>query len=161
VVAAAKPRLWKCPKCGKRFVTPKMWHSCGRHTVRQFFEGKSAKVKALYRAYVKFARQLGPFIIDPAKTRISFQGRVRFAGVSGTTKDSLIIGFWLKRRVESPRFMKVDVYPRNDHVYKLRLSDVKELDAELLGWLREAYDVGQQKGIRARGVKPPDRAIVT
>jgi hypothetical protein len=150
VVADVKKPLWKCPNCGKRFVTPKMWHSCARHTVTGFFAGKSAKVKSLYRAYVKFARQLGPFTIDPAKTRISFQGRVRFAGVAGVTKDALIIGFWLKRRIDNPRFARVEHIPPRDWVYRVRIADMKELDAELLGWLREAYDVGQQKGLRAR-----------
>jgi hypothetical protein len=24
----AKPPLWKCPKCGHRFVTKNLWHSC-------------------------------------------------------------------------------------------------------------------------------------
>jgi hypothetical protein len=145
-----KKPLWKCPTCGKRFVTPKMWHSCGRFTVAEFFKGKSPHLKPLYRAFVKFARQCGPFTIDPAKTRISFQGRVRFAGVAGATKDALLIGFWLKRRIDSPRFDRVDAYPRNDHVYRLKLRDAKQLDGELLGWLREAYGVGQQEGLRNR-----------
>jgi hypothetical protein len=147
---SAKKPLWKCPKCGKRFVTPKMWHSCGRFTVEQFFKGKPPELKSLYRAYLAFARKCGPFTVDPAKTRISFQGRVRFAGVAGTTKSALLIGFWLKRHIDSPRFDRVDIYPRNDYVYRLKLTDAKQLDAELLGWLREAYDVGQQKQLRNR-----------
>jgi hypothetical protein len=147
---ARKKPLWTCRKCGKRFVTPKMWHSCGRFTVAQFFEGRSPHLKSLYRAYVKFARRCGPFTVDPAKTRISFQGRVRFAGVAGATKDALLIGFWLKRRIASPRFLRVEFYPKSDYVYRLRLTDAKQLDDELLGWLREAYDVGQQKDPRNR-----------
>jgi hypothetical protein len=34
--------LWMCPDCSKRFVTANMWHSCGRHMVGQFMEGKGA-----------------------------------------------------------------------------------------------------------------------
>lgn len=142
---ARKKPLWKCPKCGKRFVTARIWHSCGRFTVAQFFEGKSPHLKALYKDYVAFVRRCGPFKIDPAKTRISFQTRVRFAGVAGATKDSLIIGFWLKRRVDSPRFARVEHLPPNNWVYRIKLRDSRELDAELLGWLREAYQVGLQE----------------
>ena len=141
---ASKRPLWKCPKCGKWFVTANMWHSCGNHTVAQFFAGKDPKLKALYSAFAKFVRRCGPYRVDPARTRIAFQGRVRFAGVASATKDSLIVGFWLKRRIDSPRFMRVDQF-KNDFVYKVRLTDARQLDAEFLAWIREAYDVGQQK----------------
>lgn len=123
-----------------------MWHSCGHFTVDQFFEGKSPQARKLYEAFRKFLRtNCGPFIVDAAKTRISFQGRVRFAGVAGVNKEGLIVGFWLKRRVESPRFMSVQSPMPNDFAYRLRVTSMNNLDKELLGWLKEAYFVGQQK----------------
>lgn len=39
--------------------------------------------------------------------RISFQGRVRFAGVARVRKDALVLDSWLKHRIDSPRFSKV------------------------------------------------------
>lgn len=142
--------LWTCPRCGKKFVTRNMWHSCGRFTVEQFFEGKSPKVKRLYKSFFNFVKkECGPFIVDVAKTRISFQVRVRFAGVAGVSKDNLMIGFWLKRKISSPRFMRTQHIMPHDYVYKLRIADEEDLDKELLGWLKEAYQVGQQKYVRS------------
>ena len=35
--AAARRPLWTCPACGEQFVSPRLWHSCGRHTYDALF----------------------------------------------------------------------------------------------------------------------------
>ena len=79
------------------------------------------------------------------KSRISFQARVRFAGIPRVTKNGLVGGFWLKHRIESPRFSRVEYLRPNNYVYQFRIMSEKDLDAEVLAWLREAYKVGQQQ----------------
>jgi hypothetical protein len=145
---AQKP-LWTCPECGQSFVTPRMWHSCQRFTEEDFFNGRES-LRPLYDAWLAFVRRHGPVTVNVNKTRISFQGRVRFAGVSRVTKEGLMCGFWLKRRVESPRFTKVEEFPRSDFVYSFKLTDPAQLDDELSGWLAEAYDVGMQRCVTPR-----------
>jgi len=49
--------------------------------------------------------------------------------------------FWLKERIESPRFGKVVLYGRTDWVHHLRISS---LDGEVQGWLCRSYQVGCQ-----------------
>lgn len=139
----ARP-LWTCPSCGQSFVTPRMWHSCVRLTEEDFFAGRPRQ-RALYDAFLAFVRIRGPVTVNVNKTRISFQGRVRFAGVSRVTRDGLVCNFWLKRRIDSPRFSRVDAYPRGDHVYSFRLTDAAELDDEVSAWIAEAYEVGMQR----------------
>jgi hypothetical protein len=56
-------KLWKCPRCGHRFVTRNLWHSCGRHRVDEHFEGKDPVVRRIYRAFVKRVRACGPVTI--------------------------------------------------------------------------------------------------
>jgi hypothetical protein len=142
---AGAPRpLWTCPDCGQSFVTPRMWHSCVRVTEADFFAGREHQ-RALYRAFLDFVGRCGPVSVNINKTRISLQGRVRFAGVQRVTRDGLVCTFWLKRRIDSPRFLKVDVYPRSDHVYSFRLTDAAQLDDELGGWIVESYEVGMQR----------------
>lgn len=86
-----------------------------------------------------------PVRVNINKSRISFQGRVRFAGVPRVTKDGLIGGFWLKHRIESPRFIRIEHVPPNNYLYQFRITSEKALDAEVLAWLREAYKIGQQE----------------
>jgi len=144
-----KPKpLWTCPKCGKSFVTRNMWHSCGRYTVDQFFEGKSHRARELFGKYVEFVRQIGPFSLSPNKASISFQVRARFAGVQKAGEDHIVAGFWLKRRIESPRFTRVELIPPDNWVYRFIVRDEKDLDGEALSWLKEAYQVGAQSKLK-------------
>lgn len=136
--------LWTCPRCGARFVTRNMSHGCGDYTVDGFFEGKPAKARELYEALVRTLGEIGPFEQVPTKTRIAFMVRVRFAAVNRVRKDGLACHMWLKRRVESPRFPKVELLGRSDWVHYFVLRSEEELDEELRGWMREAYDVGLQ-----------------
>ena len=137
--------LWTCPECGQSFVTARMWHSCVRRTVDEFFAGHEGK-RPLYDAFLALVERFGRVTVNVSKTRISFQGRVRFAGVAGIRRDGLVCGFWLKRRIDSSRFSRVEHLPPGDHVYQFRLRHLDELDDEVAAWIEEAARVGRQAG---------------
>jgi hypothetical protein len=139
-----KPPLWTCPRCKQKFVTRNIWHSCTSFSVDDFFRS-APQHKKLYRAFLKLVRKCGPVRVNINKTRISFQARVRFAGIPRVTNDGLVGGFWLKHRIESPRFTRVEFLPPNNYLYQFRITSEKGLDAEVLTWLREAYKIGMQE----------------
>ena len=141
--APAKRPLWTCPRCGRRFVTANMWHSCFAGTVDDFL-AKHIHLRPLFDALVRFVEEIGPFEIEVAKTRISFTGRTRFAGVARLRRDGLVVGFWLKRRIRSPRLARAEHLERRDWVYQVLVRTEDDLDDELRSWLAEAYRVGQQ-----------------
>ncbi|MGQ0661694.1 DUF5655 domain-containing protein [Sphingosinicella sp.] len=120
-----------------------MWHSCVRRSVEDFFADHEDK-RPLYDAFLALVERFGPVTVNVSKTRISFQMRVRFAGVSGIRRNGLVCGFWLKRRIDSPRFSRVEHLPPGDYVYQFRLRDPGELDDEVAGWIEEAAMVGRQ-----------------
>lgn len=53
--------------------------------------------------------------------------------------------FWLKHRIESPRFRKVEHYGGDDWGYYLRVESLDDLDDEVQEWLCMAYEVGCQQ----------------
>ena len=55
----AKKPLWTCPRCGQRFVTPNMLHSCGTWTIERFLEGKGPKARAFFDRFVELAGRSG------------------------------------------------------------------------------------------------------
>lgn len=139
-----KRPLWTCPRCGQKFVIRNIWHSCTSFTVEEFFKKRVPAHKKLYRAFLKLVRKCGPVKVNVNKSRISFQARVRFAGIPRVTKDGLVGAFWLKHRIESPRFIRVEILPPTNYLYQFRITSERDLDAEVLSWLREAYKIGQQ-----------------
>ena len=121
-----------------------MWHSCCQLTEKEFFAGRDAQ-RALYHAFRAFVGRFGPVTVNINKTRISFQGRARFAGVPRVTKEGIVCGFWLKRRIENPRFSRVELIPPGDWIYQFKLTDPAQLDDEVAAWIAEAYEVGMQR----------------
>jgi hypothetical protein len=114
-----------------------MSHGCGEYSVDGFFEGKPARVRALYDALVAFSGELGPFEQVPTRTRVAFMVRVRFAALNRVRKDGIVCHVWLKRRIDSPRFTKVEFVGRAEWIHHFVLRSEEELDDELRGWMRD------------------------
>lgn len=148
----ARP-LWTCPRCGNAFVNRNQWHSCGRHSLERLFTGKPPEVRALFERLRSMVEACGPVVLVPYRDRVGFMVRVRFAGAVPHS-GWLDVGFWLPRRVDSPRFRRVEtIYPRV-HIHTIRVTAPQQLDAELAGWIREAYAVGCQEDLTGRAERP-------
>jgi len=146
--AAPDRPLWVCPKCGKWFVTRNNWHSCSIVPWRDHFQGKP-KARELFEHFRKAVESLGPVRLVSNRTRLAFMARVRFTGCE-VRRDWLRCGLWLKRRVDCPRFVKVERYTDRDFGYLFELRKPEDLDRTIMGYLREAYQVGRQQAVSAR-----------
>ena len=143
-MSAGKKPLWTCPRCHHRFVTRNMWHSCGRYSLGDHFKGKDPIVRQLFSRFRALVQKCGPVTVYAQKTRIVFQTRARFTGVA-TRKHWLDAAVWLKRRLEHPRFYRIELIPPGDYIHRLRLTKPSDIDRDLENVLREAYAVGCQK----------------
>lgn len=138
--------LWTCSVCERKFANRNQSHFCGRHRLEDHFAGKPAAVRELFDALVALLEQCGPLIILPEKTRIAFQVRMSFAAVS-IRRTHLVGHFVLARRLDSPRFARVQTFSPRNHLHQFRLTSPAELDEEFARWAREAYEVGEQRHI--------------
>lgn len=141
--------LWRCPKCGARFVTRNIWHSCGKHTIRELFSVSEPHVLKLFRKFEKMVRSCGPVTMIPQKTRVVFMVRVRFAGAY-PRKKYLLFGFALPRKVKHPRLYKYERYAPHFQGHLFKIESPEHLDNRIQHWLKEAYGVGEQRYLRKR-----------
>ena len=113
------------------------------------FRNKSPEIRALFDRVVALIEAIGPVRILPEKTRIAFQVRMSFAQITPRRRwlDGHVV---LARRLESPRFRRVETFSPRNHLHAFRLTDATDLDAEFQAWLVEAYAVGQQEHLRGR-----------
>jgi hypothetical protein len=74
-------------------------------------------------------------------------GRVRFAGVDSISDRGMTFAFGLPRPLRHPRIRKIEDYGGGWYGHWMRIASPTELDAELLGWLRESY---HQMGLQGR-----------
>ena len=123
--------LWKCPRCGHRFVTPNMWHSCRQVDLEAHFTGKEPSIRKLFDAWLAFVQKYGgPLTVIPQKSRISFQARVRFSGAI-IHKQWVDCTFWLKRSIQDDWFNRVEKISPINYVYHFKLTDTAQLDERL------------------------------
>jgi hypothetical protein len=142
--------LWTCPKCGRQFINSNMPHSCGRYSVRKFLAGKSQHAISLYEHFSALVHDCGPVQIAPAKTRIGFQVRMIFAAVNKLSDRGLDAHVVLTRRLQKPRFKRIETMTPKCYVHHFRVESLSELDEEVKSWLREAYQVGTQEHLSRR-----------
>jgi len=136
--------LWKCPRCGHRFVTENLAHSCVRVSLATHFRGRPLERKRTFDRWVRVARACGPATVYAQKTRIVIQARVRFAGAV-VRLGHIDARLWLRRRVTHPLLDNVEDFGRLGYVHHFRLTSPDEIDAELQKLMCEAYRVGTQE----------------
>ena len=102
------------------------------------FKGKDPVVQAIYDRLLKACKKFGPVAIEPKLTSIHLVSRYAFAGVY-TRSDYLRLELHLSKPLESKRVVKVEKASANRFHHTIKLSSVKEVDAELIGWLQDAY----------------------
>lgn len=145
VASAAADDLWRCPSCGRRFVTRDMWHSCEVHTVDEHLARVPQHVGELYRGYERLARSCGDDIeVIAQRSRIVYMVRVRYAGAV-LQQAAVRAHFALRRRLDSPRIDRIAEHDGGWIEHRLRLVSPDDLDDELRGWLCESARVGRQE----------------
>src|SRR3954451_15738676 len=109
-------------------------------SVDDHFAGRSPVVRRIYDRLLAAVATLGAVAEDPKKTSIHLNRKTAFAGVV-TRKDSLILTLKAALDIRSLRVSKHERASANRWHLEVKLSDPAEVDAELIGWLKEAYEL--------------------
>ena len=140
--------LWTCPSCGRGFASRNQSHTCAAlGDLDRHFARASPQVRATFDAVLACVRAIGPVQVLAEKTRIALQVRMSFAAFM-PRRDWLNGHLVLARRIDSPRFLRIDTFSPRNVVHVFRLSRPDEVDAEFAAWLAEAYRVGAQEHLR-------------
>ena len=141
--------LWTCPRCGRSFANRNQSHACAAPgNLDRHLAGKDPEVAAVFRRLVELAERNGPVTVLPEKTRVAFQVRMSFAAFALRRRwvDGHVV---LARRLEHPRFRRVETFSPRNHLHQFRLERLEEVDEEVAAWLAEAYQVGEQRHLGA------------
>ena len=121
--------------------------------ILQFFDRYPDAIP-LYEKFEKCVEDLVPEVrIKVQKTQISFYNRHMFACVSFARvrrkKDCpdcyIVVTFGLEHKAESPRIdIATEPYP-NRWIHHVLISELEEIDDELMGWIREAAEFSDRK----------------
>jgi hypothetical protein len=104
------------------------------------YEGKKANLRPIYEAVVAAVKAFGPDVeVAPKKANVSLRRSKQFALLQPSTATRLDVGLNLKG-VEPSRRLEASGSFNAMFTHRVRLSSKADVDDELIGWLRRAYD---------------------
>ncbi len=111
-------------------------------TVDEHFTRKPEQLRTLYDRLVAMAEKFGPVEQDPKKTSIHLNRGTAFAGVA-VRRDCVVLTIKADGPIDSPRVIKSEQTSAKRFHHEVKLAAVKDLDAELRGWLKSAYELSE------------------
>lgn len=102
------------------------------------YAGKKAELRPLCDALIAAAKKLGGDVeVAPKKTCVSLRRKKQFALIEAATNTRVDVGLQLKGVPVGGRLGK---YPSTMCTHRVKLEQGAALDAELEGWLKQAYE---------------------
>ncbi len=146
------------PALRRTFANVNQTHTCAAlGDLDRHFAASEPGVRATFDRIRAIVEALGPVSVLAEKSRIALHVRMSFAAFM--PRRSWLDGHLvLARRVDSPRFRRIEVYSLRNVLHAFRLSSPAEVDEEFGAWLAEAYEVGEQRHLGRRGYPPVDDA---
>jgi uncharacterized protein DUF5655/uncharacterized protein DUF4287 len=111
----------------------------GDDLIAKQYAGAKADLKPVYDKLVKAIQKFGKDVeISPKKAYVSLRRSKQFAIIQPSTKTRVDVGINLKGVPPTDRLEKSGSF--NAMVsHRVRLENVKQVDKELLGWLKDAF----------------------
>jgi len=111
-----------------------------QESIDQHFAGRSPVVRQIYDRLLKESRRLGTVTEDPKKTSIHLVNRTAFAGIQNR-RAYLLLTLKSKTDLASGRIFRRQQASANRWHLETKLDSVGQVDDELKGWLRSAYEI--------------------
>ena len=114
---------------------------CGGEAVTtDALSSASPLARELYKEVLRALKPLGSFKEEVKKTSIHLTRRSAFAGVH-PRKESLLLTIKAAQPIHSKRIVKSEQVSKSRWHEEVKLAAAGDIDAELLGWLHDAYEL--------------------
>lgn len=104
----------------------------------EIYSGAKAHLRPIQERLMEAIRDFGPFEIAPKKGYVSLRRKKQFAMIGPATRTRVEVGLNMKGCEATPRLLELP--PGGMCQYKVQIHDPAEVDAELVAWVRKAYD---------------------
>jgi len=104
----------------------------------EVYSGAKAALRPIHDAFMAEIGKFGEFEIAPKKGYVSLRRKKQFAMIGPGTKTRVDIGINLKGVRGTDRL--VELPPGGMCQYKVAVTDAREVDQDLIGWVKQAYD---------------------
>lgn len=106
--------------------------------VAELYAGPKSDLRPIHDQIMAAIQRFGDFEIAPKKSYLSLRRKRQFAMVGPASKTRIEVGLNLKGVEPTERLIQLP--PGGMCSYKVNVTGIDQVDDELLGWIRQAYD---------------------
>ena len=102
------------------------------------YTGGKAHLRPIHEKLMQAIDRFGPFEVAPKKGYVSLRRKKQFAMIGPATKSRVEVGLNMKGLEATDRLQALP--PGKMCQYRVDVTDPAQVDRELVGWIRRAYD---------------------
>ena len=102
------------------------------------YTGPKGLLRPIHNKLIVAIRKFGDFEEAPKKTYVSYRRKRQFTMIGPATNTRVEVGLNMKGVKATDRLQQLPAGQMCN--YKVKLTDVKEVDAELIAWIKTAYE---------------------
>ena len=102
------------------------------------YSGARAHLRPIHDKLMASIEKFGPFDVAPKKTYMSLRRKKQFAMIGPATNSRVEVGLNMKGVPPTDRLAAMP--PGGMCQYKVKVTSADEVNQELIGWIRSAYD---------------------
>ena len=110
----------------------------GDEVLDGIYAGPKASMRPIHDRLMAAIGKFGPFDVAPKKSYVSLRRKKQFATIGPATNTRFEVGLNMKGVPATGRLEALP--PGGMCQYRVKVADAKEVDAELIAWIRQAYD---------------------
>jgi hypothetical protein len=103
-----------------------------------YLAGQPPAHAPIYKKVLRVLARLGELEVEPVDVGVLIKRGHTFCELR-PKRDGVELGFKLSRPLASARFRRIIPYAAQRTAYCVRLESARDVDAELVAWLTEAY----------------------
>jgi len=102
------------------------------------YSGPKTALRPIHDKLLRAIRKFGEFEEAPKKTYVSYRRKKQFAMIGPATKTRVEVGLNTKHLQATARLEEQPAGRMCN--FKVKLTDAKQVDAELIAWVKKAYE---------------------
>jgi hypothetical protein len=106
--------------------------------VDEIYTGAKAHLRPIHDRLMAEINQFGEFEVVPKKGYVSLRRKRQFAMIGPATKTRVEVGINSKTLEATDRL--IGMPPEGMCQFKVNVTDASQVDAELIAWIKQAYD---------------------
>ena len=110
----------------------------GDDVLDQIYSGAKAGLRPIHEKLMSAISRFGSFEIAPKKAYISLRRKKQFATIGPATNTRVEVGLNMKGVPATSRLIALPAGGMCQ--YKINLTEAKEVDGEVIGWIRQAFE---------------------